>query len=55
MVTGHVRWVVVLSSNASLGISLGGLGIGLLKRVVVLRRWSFVLKSLLDSKITRCS
>ena len=36
MVTGRVRQVVVLNSNDYMGICLGGLSIGRLRRMVVL-------------------
>ena len=42
-VTGRVRQVVILVSNDCKGICLGGLGIGRLRRVVVLQKWSFEL------------
>ena len=41
VVAGHVRQVVVLYSNDGMGICLGGLSIGCLRRVVVLQRSSF--------------
>ena len=41
MVVGRVRQMVVLYSNDFMGICLGGLSIGRLRRVVVLWRWSF--------------
>ena len=41
VVAGRVRQVVVLYSNDCMGICLGGLSIGRLRRVVVLQRWSF--------------
>ena len=41
MVAGCVRQVVVLYSSNCMGICLGGLSIGRLRRVVVLQRWSF--------------
>ena len=37
---GHVKQVVVLHSNNSTGIRMGGLSIGRLRRVVVVQRWS---------------
>ena len=40
VVAGRFRQVVVLPSNDCMGIRLGGLSIGRLRRVVVLWRWS---------------
>ena len=40
VVAGHVKQVVVLYSNNCTGIRLSGLSITLLRRVVVLQRWS---------------
>ena len=41
MVTGRVRQVVVLYSNDCMGICLGGLSIGFLRRVVIFGgRWN---------------
>ena len=39
MVAGRVKLVVVLYSDDCTGTRLGGLSIGLLRRVVVLERW----------------
>ena len=41
VVTGGVRQVVILYSYNCMGIGLGGLTIGRLRRVVVLWRWSY--------------
>ena len=39
MIDGHVRQVLVLYSNTCMGISLGQLSIGHLRRVVILEEW----------------
>ena len=41
VVAGRFRQVVVLYSNGCMGIGLGKLSIGRLRREVVLKRWSF--------------
>ena len=41
VVARRVRQVFVLRSNDCMGICMGGLGIGHLRQVVVLKRWSF--------------
>ena len=41
VVAGRVRQVVGLYSNNCVGIGLGGVRIGCLRRVVVLKRWLF--------------
>ena len=40
VVAGRVKLVVVLYSDDCTGTRLGGVSIGLLRRVVVLQRWS---------------
>ena len=39
VIAGCVEKVVILNSNDCIGIGLGGLSIGPLRRVVVLQRW----------------
>ena len=41
MVAGCIRQVVILYSNDCMGIGLGGLSIGCLRRVVILQMLSF--------------